>query len=338
VTRPYVQIEAANQITPLRRHLQEMLPRFAAFEGVVGLTLNGGLSRGYGDHLSEIDVTFFLTPEAARRWQTGRTPIAVGITVLSGQLYDIKFVDHVAERERAWEDVTLWDASYAEILYDPQSLIQALFDEKLADGPDPGAAEGLLMSCWWYFELAGGIWIHRRDALQGHLMLNQAVIPLVQALFVANREYIPHDKWLLHLSRSLEWRPTDWEGRLGAAMSPGDLTIESLSARQAVIRRLWEEVDERTRDTYFPHLPVYMMQKTTYEQLKRLVDAGSMTVEDWRARTGRDVPNGDPFHPIIRLEEGRIILDRDALLSLGPQDMYAWHYAVLRAVAQEWAG
>jgi len=36
-----------------------MLPRFKEFPGVVGITLNGGLSRGYADHLSEIDVTFY---------------------------------------------------------------------------------------------------------------------------------------------------------------------------------------------------------------------------------------------------------------------------------------
>ena len=30
-----------------------MLPEFEALPGVVGLTLNGGLSRGYANHLSE---------------------------------------------------------------------------------------------------------------------------------------------------------------------------------------------------------------------------------------------------------------------------------------------
>jgi hypothetical protein len=334
MTRPYVQIDAANQIAILRQHLEEMLPRFTAFQGVAGLTLNGGLSRGYADHLSEIDVTFYLEPEAYEAWRSGKAPISVGITVLDGQLYDIKYLSYAAEKDRVWDHVTLWDTSYAEILHDPQGLVHVLFSEKLGERPDPSVAEGFLMSCWWYFELAGEIWIHRGDVLQGHHMFNQAVVALVQVLFAANREYIPHEKWLLHLSRSLDWRPTDWERRLGAAMSTGDLTVETLRARQKVIRGLWEEVDRHIVEEYYPHLPVQVMQKTAYEQLKLLVDAGSMPVAEWRARTGGDFPNGDPFHPVIRLDNGQLTLDHEALLEIGPEDMYAWHYAVLQAAAE----
>ncbi len=87
-------------------------------------------------------------------------------------------------------------------------------------------------------------------------------------------------------------------------------------------------------EQYYPRLPVHVMQKSTYEQLKLLVDVGSMTAAEWRARTGGDVPNGDPFHPVIRLENGRIVLDRGAMLGIGPKDMYAWHYSVLQAVVE----
>ena len=333
--RPHVQIHAANQIAALRQRLDGMLPRFEAFPGVLGLTLNGGLSRGYADHLSEIDVTFYLMPEAFQAWKKGKAPVAEGITVLEGQLYDLKYVDYEAEKARDWEAVALWDASYAEVLYDPKGLIQALYEDKLGADFDPGAAEGLLMQCWWYNELAGEIWIHRGDALQGHSMFNQAVSVLVQALFVANREYIPHEKWLLHMSRSLAWRPADWERRLGAAMRTGDLTTDSLRARQIVIRELWQEIDQRLIELYWPGLPVHGMQRSTYEQFKLLVEAGSMTLDEWRERTGGRFPNRDPFHPVVRLEADRMVVDREALLGLGPDAMYAWHYAVLRAVAEE---
>jgi hypothetical protein len=335
VSRPRVQIDAPNQIADLRQHLEGQLPRFIAFEGVVGLTLNGGMSRGYADHLSEIDVTFYLTPEAYAAWQSGGAPIAQGITVLEGQLYDVKCVSYPTERDRTWESVALWDASYAEILYDPDGLLHAMFDEKLASRPDPcaGPVEGLLMGCWWYFELAGTIWIERGDALQGHHMLSQAVTPLVQALFVANREYIPHEKWLLHMSCSLAWVPADWERRLRAAMDTGDFTRASLVSRQAVIRALWEDVDTQIKQICCPDLPVHVMQRSTFEHLRLLANEGSMTLEAWRERTGGDVPTGDPFYPVIRVEGDRIVLDLEALLRIGPEDMYAWHYEVLRAVA-----
>jgi hypothetical protein len=335
MTRPSVQISSENQLGSLRQHLDTMLPHFGSFQGVVGVTLNGGLSRGYADHLSEIDVTFYLTSEAFDSWRNSKAPIALGITMLDGQLYDIKHVSYIGELDRDWEDVALWDASYAEILYDPDGHLSKLFAQKLGDGPDFRVAEGLMMNCWWHFQLAGDIWIHRGDILQGHHMFNQSINPLVQALFVANREYIPHEKWLLHLSRSLDWKPADWESRLGAAMSTGDLTIESLRARQAVIGKLWGEIDRCIIEQFAPHLPVHVMQKSTYEHLKLLADAGRMILEEWQAQTGNDFPNWDPFYPIIRLEQGRIILDREALLEIGPDEMYSWHYDVLLAVKSQ---
>lgn len=44
MNRPQVQIESENKIATLRRHLEKMLPEFEALPGVVGLTLNGGIS------------------------------------------------------------------------------------------------------------------------------------------------------------------------------------------------------------------------------------------------------------------------------------------------------
>jgi hypothetical protein len=63
-------------------------------------------------------------------------------------------------------------------------------------------------------------------------MFNQAVVSLVKALFIANKEFIPHQKWLIHMSRSLKWTPNDWEDRLRGAMSTGDMTISSLKQRR----------------------------------------------------------------------------------------------------------
>ena len=338
MNRPYVQIESENKNAALRRHLKKMLPEFKALPGVVGVTLNGGLSRGYVDHLSEIDVTIYLTSEAFMDWQSSKPPISVGITRLAGQLYDIKYVDFSAEKARDWDDTELWDASYAEILFDPEDLLHSVFAEKLAERPEPSKAENLLMSCWWYFRLSGDIWIHRGDVLQGHYIFNQAVTKLVQALFVANQEYIPHEKWLLHLSRSLRWMPENWEEHLNAAMSTGDLTIESLKSRQVIIANLWREIDRYIIENYYPHLPVHMMQKTTYERLKLLAKEGSIPKDEWQMKTGSGIPGGDPFYPIFKLEDDQLIFDPQAFLTIDEDNMYDWHYEVLWALKKKLLG
>jgi len=77
-----------------------MLRRFVALPGLVSITLNGGMSRGYANHLSEIDLTFYLylTPDAFQAWQRGKMPVTMGITMLDGQLHDIKYLDFLDEQ------------------------------------------------------------------------------------------------------------------------------------------------------------------------------------------------------------------------------------------------
>lgn len=330
--RPAVAVDAPNLAAELRGHLDAHLPAFLAIPGVAGITLNGGLSRGYADELSEIDVTFYLDSATYAAWQTQRSPLALGIVVIDGQLYDIKAVDLADEQQRAWESDALWDASYAEILYDPHGAIHALFADKLRERPTAADAAGHMMQCWWYYRLAGDIWIRRNDAVQGHAMLNQAAVALVKALFCANQEFVPHEKWLFHMSRSLAWLPVSWPARLAAMLGTGDMSIDSLAARQALIDALWRETDDFLVAHHFDGAPVHAMQVSTYRMLDFLARRDSVTLAEWRAQGFGDIPNYEPFHAVTRIEGESIALDRQKLLALRPEEMYAWHYAVADAV------
>lgn len=330
--RPTVQLQTPNHAQALRDHLLTTLPMLQTGPGLVGITLNGGLSRGYGDHLSEIDVTLYLSAETFSQWQTKQSPLAQGITKIDGQLYDIKVVDFAAEQSKPWSSDTLWDASYAEILYDPAQQLAALLTERLAHRPTPDEAQGHLMSCWWYFQLAGDIWIHRGDVVQGHHMFNQAVVALLKALFIANREWIPHEKWLFHLSRTLAWTPSQWDEQLQAAMSTGDFTIDSLRNRQRVIAALWTELDTYLIERDWPDLPVHVMQKSFYTLLQQLSQVGSLSHEAWAAAGGHAFFNLDPFHKIVTVDEQGVHLQRERLLALQPEVIYTWHFAVAEAV------
>jgi len=332
MSRPTVQIDGPNLAPTLRRHLDRQLPAWQTMPGVAGITLNGGLARGYADELSEIDVTFFLDSAAYAAWQTQRSPVALGIVVIDGQLYDIKAVDLAHERQRAWESDALWDASYAEILHDPTGDIQALLAEKLGERPTAAAAAGHMMQCWWYYRLAGDIWIRRNDGVQGHAMLNQAAVALVKALFCANAEYVPHEKWLFHMSRSLAWLPDGWPARLTAMLGTGDMSIDSLIARQAAIDALWRETDAYLVAHHFDGAPLHAMQVSTYRMLDFLARRGSVTLAEWRSQGFGGMPNYEPFHSVVRVEGETIILDRERLLALRPDAMYAWHFAVADAV------
>jgi len=239
-------------------------------------------------------------------------------------------VDFAAEADRDWDQVDRWDFSYAEILYDPQGALAALREAKLIP-PDPAQTAGPLFSAWWHFELAGNIWLRRKDALQGHLVLNHAVEDLLTALFLVNREYVPHTKWLIHMSRSLDWTPADWAVRLGAALSAAP-NLESLAARQNAISGLWAEIDRHALSQIDPLFPLNLMHRHHYTQLKRLVIAGELSAAEWESEAGLSLLNSAPFHGLVTFDGETIRLNKDAFLAAGPDSLYTWHYAILDAV------
>lgn len=201
--------------------------------------------------------------------------------------------------------------------------------------PEPLQAEGLLFSCWWYFRLAGDIWVHRGDTLQGYYILNNAVTKLVEALFIANGEYIPHEKWIIHFSRTLPWTPIQWERRLLEAMSTGDLSLQSLIKRQVAIEKLWEEVDEYIVKKECPHLNLRVMQKTFYDLLKLLLKNNFITVEEWNKNAGLSILSQEPFASFVKVINEKIVIDKEKVLSIKPEELYYWHYEVLETALSE---
>jgi predicted nucleotidyltransferase len=332
--RPGVKLDSRNLIDGFREHLRRVLPRFRAIKGVLGIVLTGGMSRGYVDHLSELDLTLYLDSDSYRRWQEGRAPIPSGIVVLDGQLFDIKIVDLQEAREAEWDNLRRWEASYAELLHDPEGLIADLYRNKLADPAQDTSSRvgGLLFETWWYFRLAGRCWLHRGDALQAHLVLNRAVEKLIEALFVANDEYVPHAKWLAHLSRSLNWKPNNWERRLAEAVTVCGTELDSARTRMHVVESLWEEIDGHVVSTKHPGFPLSMMQKRHYDLLFLLNSRGRVTLEEWKQRAPATMLNEPPFSSCVRVEGDQVKLDRKLLEAVQPDDMYEWHYEIVEAV------
>lgn len=330
MARPYVKLQSENKCEELLGHVGRNLDRFLAFQGLIDILLSGGLSRGYADHLSEIDLTILLKREHFERYQREKTPVPTGIAVIDGQLYDTKLENYDDALCREYAMAALWDLSYAQILYDPEEKLAALLQAKLSQPVDLSLAERFLFEAWWHYRLAGNIWLHRNDAAQGHFVLNNAVRPLLSALFVSNGEYVPHDKWLVHLSRTLGWKPEGWEEDLETALSTGAFDSGSLSARQGAIDRLWSAIDAKLREKSGSR--VSMMQKHFYDLLSTLAVRGSVPLSEWAEAGGMGLLNSEPFHSCVEVRDGQIFLDTDRFLALRPDDMYSWFYEVVEAV------
>lgn len=333
--RPYVNLNSQNTIQELLTALNKTLYRFTALNGVIGIILDGGLSRGYGDSLSEIDVIIFLHEKQFLEYKDGTCPFALGISMIDGHLFDIKIVDFEQELKKDYGSVALWDLSYASILYDPEGKIADFIRKKLSNDVEISSAGGLLWDAYWHYKLAGDIWIHRQDSIQGHFVFNNAIKPLISALFIVNKEYIPHDKWLVHMSKSLLWRPNGWEERLMGAMSTGDYSVQSLIDRQSCIDSLWGEINQKLCEISNFHSELDFVQKGGYELLRRLINKKEYTVDEWKSVTSLESLNYEPIHSVFKRFGDKIVQDESGLLSLKPDDMYIWMYRIADEVRRE---
>ena len=326
--RPYVNLNSENTIQEMLGALNKTLPLFTGLDGVVGITLNGGLSRGYGDHHSEIDVTIFLNDEQFLEYKKGNYPFALGITMIDGYLYDIKAVCFGQELNKNYESVALWDLSYAKILFDPKGQIAEFIKKKLFEPVNISQASSFLWNAYWNYKLAGDIWIHRQDAAQGHFSLNEAINPLISSLFIANKEHVPHEKWLVHMSKSLAWKPENWDMRLTGTMNTGNFSIQSLRCRQDFIDGLWKDIDRKICDLSGFCFQLDFTQKHSYDTLIKLLEKHEYTIGEWEAVSSLEALNYEPMHSIFKRVCDRIILDKNNFLSLTPEDMYVWMYRI----------
>lgn len=329
--RPYVSLESKNEITNFIHHLESILPRLTSFPGVIGITLNGGLSRGYADHLSEIDITFYLENETYNVWKTNKAPIPLGIVKFDEFLYDVKILNFSEEEDRQYCYVELWDLSYAKILFDQENKVADLMTKKLATKPLLEDCHDFLWEAYWNYKLAGDIWINRGDELQGHFTFNEAIKPLIKALFVANEEHVPHEKWLVHFSRTLNWKPHMWEDRLTKAMSINN----SLKERQKTISDLSEEIDFFVKEKYYPNYHLACHQKFFYDLLTFLVEENTISIEEWKKIANVSLLNMEPLHTITSIIDDKIELDKNKLLSIKPEDLYCWHYQIVESMQEK---
>lgn len=333
--RPYVCIEKDNRIDELMDSLIKNMNKIKEFDQIAGIMLDGGMSRGYADYLSEIDVVIFLHEDAFKSYNEKKTPIALGITMIDGYLYDIKTLNYEEELKRDYDSTTLWDLSYAKIIYDNHGELMSLFEAKLKKESEVCQAEGLMFEAWWYYRLTGDIWIHREDVLQGHYCLNNAVKPLVSSLFIANREYIPHDKWLIHMSRTLEWKPLNYDKLLEGIINTGDMSLESLYKRQQNIEILWNAIDKQLCKRIDIKNGVKLMHRGVYQALKKAVEQGIFTMEEWKEFSCISTLNSEPFFSISEIKEGKVIINKDKMNTLDDTDLYYWFLDIVKAIRQK---
>ena len=242
--RPHGTLPSKSKYQELLNQAGKVASGLSTHPDVVGITLGGGLSRGYGDELSEIDLNLYVREDKLPVWNQGKGPVPQGDHLWDGYHMDVNFLSHEEERNEDWNLLKKWDASYVKILYDPENLIQELLDEKDVFTADEkyGVALSNYLDCVYFGDIVVRQWTLRDDLLVANQMLSKGIPSLVNLVFLANDEYPPFAKWLINYSYSLEWLPDNWRDRLHSITIIQDVSIEEVERRRDEFMELYHVV------------------------------------------------------------------------------------------------
>ena len=315
--RPHGRVPKDNDYTEMYANAQEYAEKLSKHPEVIGVTLTGGLSRGYGDELSEIDLNIYMTPEACREWSIGKGPIPHGDHMGNKYHMDVSFLDYSRESGKDWGLPKKWDASYAKILYDPEKKIKALLDSKdVFTAEDKyGLALGNYLDCVYFGGIVVRQWSLRDDPLVANQMISKAIPSLCNLLFLANDEYPPFEKWLINYSYNLQWKPEEWEKKLNEITLIKEITFDEATRRSRLLLSLYHTVwarivGEEQRDTGLLELDAletleYVIQKTP-------------TVEEFASRYSPDQLGYEVLYKLAEIEtqdgEERIVFNREKFI------------------------
>jgi len=341
VTRPTPTISSPNEYEAFFRQAQEFASRMAGFEGVVGVLLTGGVARGYADRFSELDLAVYLARPCFEAWtRRGLAPFPEGDSCLDGWHVDFDYFCYEDESQAEWEHVKRWDRSYAAVLYDPQGLMREMLARQAilaAEEKQRLTSRHLILYGDYFCTIVVPAWLHRGDLLAAHHCLNTALDSLIKAVYLANDELVPFDKWTLNLSYTLPWTPTNWRLRIEQALLVREVSRPEVERRCALLRDLFAECKQRLVGGKAEGLEAIEARKL--EILRYVRERGTVRAAAFDQRFGLRVCIQSPLFYLLRREtrEGEewLAFDEGRLQEYAARNFDGfldWDRALLRAV------
>ena len=344
MTRPQPTITSQNQCDAFREKAKGFAERFAACEGVVGVLLTGGAARGYADRYSELDLAVYLTQPHFDDWtRYGEAPFPEGDSWQEGWHVDFDYSCYEDEMAAEWEHGKRWDHSYAVVLYDPQGLMREMLEKKAVLTPeekDRLTMRHLVLYGEYFCDLVTPSWLHRGDVLAAHHGLNTALDSLIRAVFLANDELIPFEKWTLNLSYTLAWAPPGWREKVEQALLVREISPADVERRRALIGDLLAACKGRLVTTTAEGLDAIEARKL--EMLRHLRERGAMPAVDFGRRFGVRRAIQSPTCYLLRREAHQgvewLIFDEQRLQQYAENDFEGfldWNRALLRVLVRD---
>jgi hypothetical protein len=337
-------VSSPNEHQAFLRQARWLADQFASHEGVVGVLLTGGAARGHADRFSELDLAVYLPRPQFERWvRGGQAPFPEGDSCLNGWHVDIDYLCLEDELEAEWDHVKRWDRSYAVILCDPRGVLRDMLARKAVLTEDERQrlmSRHLMLYGTYFCAVVVPSWLDRGDVLAAHQCLNVALDSLIRAVFLANGELIPFEKWSLNLSYTLAWTPSSWRQRVEQVLLVREISRAEAERRQAVLAALFEECEERLLGAPVDGLAPIEARKLPI--LRILRERGGMPAAEFDRRFGLRLAVQAPFFQLVQWETRHgspwLVFQEADLQAYAERDFEGfldWNRALLRALVEE---
>jgi predicted nucleotidyltransferase len=243
-------LNGENRIEELRQIAGLLKSEILLNRGICGIVFAGGLTRGFADKYSDVDIIVLLS---ARNERLRKKIQKIGSNAKARFGVDVDLEVHFFEdfENWKWSETTKWDFSHSQVVFDPDKRVQTLFNKKLRVSKQFWlkriviCAEHLKWYCCPPKGEVGTIaeaWIDRGDMVSAHFCLDYALGLMIRILYALNREFLPSPKWKIFYSYNLKWLPSSYNELIVEALIVRNLSKHDLDRRLEAIRGLWSDV------------------------------------------------------------------------------------------------
>lgn len=242
-------LKGNNRILFFKQAAERLVSKITVRKNIVGVIFLGGLTRGFADKYSDVDIIVFINrQDQLLRKQIQK--ISLEERNSSGLDIDLEIHSLTAFQGWKWDETDRWDFSHAEIVNDPRGQIRKLFNARLK------VSERLWVKRivtyaeymkWYCCPPKASVctvieaWVDRGDLLSAHYCLNYAIDLLLKTVFALNKEFLPPPKWRVFHFRNLKWIPSNY-GLLEDTIKVKELTVEDLNRRLKSLREIWQVI------------------------------------------------------------------------------------------------
>lgn len=230
--------------------LRPFIERLKQKTEVEGIVVLGGLGqRSYVDLHSDIDVAiFFSTKTASLEWLPNFEFSVHLSEPFNKNLAKLDFNVHQQElhqqQSEQWNQIKKDAYSNGVIAYDRSGKVTKLIKQKTKYNR-ASETEILLIAISKlppYIRINPKKQAQRGLFLVAHQLLNEGIDIIVEALFVLNQRFLPHDKWKLREVLSLTWLPSNFEHDLREGLLVKNFSLRDVDRRQVALGRVADQI------------------------------------------------------------------------------------------------